>query len=94
MVKPRKPLNKYSKANWGDRVETREGRTVRFNMTSDIIAVISQLKEKQWDKILKAALASGKVKKRMMQTISETPEPSEATLVELRDDDSDLMDED
>jgi hypothetical protein len=94
MVKPQKPLNEYSKANWGDRIETREGRTIRINMASDLVAVISQLKEKQWDKILKAARASGKVKKRMMHTVSETPEPSEATLVELRDDDSDLMDDD
>ncbi|KAN0129869.1 hypothetical protein V8E53_012341 [Lactarius tabidus] len=79
----------------GDRIETREGRTICINMTSDLAAVIVQLKEKQWDKILKAAQASGKIKKRMMQmTVSKTPEPSEVPLVELRDDDSDLMDED
>ncbi|KAN0128322.1 hypothetical protein V8E53_005857 [Lactarius tabidus] len=95
MIKPQKPLNEYSKANWGDCIETWEGRTNRINMTSDLAAVIVQLKEKQWDKILKAARASGKIKKRMMQmTVSETPEPSEVPLVELRDDNSDLMDED
>jgi hypothetical protein len=43
-------------------------------MTSDLAAVIVQLKEKQWDKILKAAQASGKIKKRMMQmTVSKPP---------------------
>ena len=47
MVKPQKPLNEYSKANWGDRIETREGRTICINMASDLVAVISQLKEKQ-----------------------------------------------
>ena len=94
MVKPQRPLNEYSKANWGDRIETQEGRNIRINTASDLIAVISQLKEKQWDKILKAAWASRKIKKRMMHTVSETPEPSEATLVELKDDDSDLVDED
>ncbi|KAF8262288.1 hypothetical protein EI94DRAFT_1809022 [Lactarius quietus] len=94
MVKPQKPLNEYSKANWGDCIEAWEGHTTHINMASDLIAVISQLKEKQWDKILKTAQASRKVKKWMMHTVSETPEPSEATLVELRDNDSDLMDED
>lgn len=50
-------------------------------------------KNEQREKILKVARASGKIKKRMMQTISETPEPSEVIVVELRDDDSDLMDD-
>ena len=94
MVKPQRPLNEYSKANWGDHIETQEGRNICINTASDLVAVISQLKEKQWDKILKAAQASGKIKKQMMHTVSETPEPSEAMLVELKDNDSDLVDED
>ena len=94
MVKPQRPLNEYSKANRGDHIETWEGRNICINTTSDLVAIISQLKEKQWDKILKAAWASRKVKKQMMHMVSETPEPSEATLVELKDDDLDLVDED
>ncbi|KAF8260028.1 hypothetical protein EI94DRAFT_1812274 [Lactarius quietus] len=93
MVKPQKPLNKYPKVNWGDHIETWEGCTICINMALYLVAVISQLKEKQQDKILKAVQASGKVKKWMMHMVSDTPEPSEATLVELRDDNSDLMDE-
>ena len=94
MIKPQRPLNEYSKANWGDHIETQEGCTIHINMALDLIAIISQLKEKQWDKILKAAQASRKVKKWMMHMVSETLEPSEATLVELKDNNSDLMDED
>ncbi|KAF8270720.1 hypothetical protein EI94DRAFT_1698592 [Lactarius quietus] len=69
------------------------GCTIHINTVLDLVAVIAQLKEKQWDKILNAAWASGKVKKQMMHTVSETPEPSEATLAELRDNNLDLMDE-
>lgn len=93
MIKPQKPLNEYSKANWGDHYDTREGRQINTHKAAELVAVVTKLKEKQWDKILKVARASGKVKKRMMQTVSETPEPSEVIVVELRDDDSDLMDE-
>lgn len=93
MIKPQKPLNEYSKANWGDHFDTREGRPINPQKAAELIAVVSKLKEKQWEKILKVARASGKIKKRMMQTISETPEPSEVIVIELRDDDSDLMDD-
>jgi hypothetical protein len=91
MVRPKKPLNKYSKANWGDHVETQEGQAIRINSTSNLVALVSQLKEKQWDKILSVARASGKAKKKMTYAATECSEPSEVTLVELKDDDSDLM---
>lgn len=94
MVKPKKPLNEYSKANWGDHIETREGRAVHINSTSDLVAIVSKLKDKQWDKIFTAARASGKRKKKApVSTSSVPPEPSRAAVVELRDDDSDLADE-
>jgi hypothetical protein len=91
MVRPKKPLNEYSKANWGDHVETREGQAIRINSTSNLVTLVSQLKDKQWDKILSAAPASGKAKKKMTYTVVESSKPSKVTLVELRDDDSDLV---
>ena len=77
----------------GDHFDTWEGRPINPQKAVELIAVISKLKEKQWDKILKVAWASGKIKKRMMQTISKTPEPSKVIVIELRDDHLDLMDE-
>ncbi|KAI9461544.1 hypothetical protein BJY52DRAFT_1185373 [Lactarius psammicola] len=93
MKKPKKPLNEYSKANWGDHVETREGRTIRISSTSDLVTIVSKLKDKQWEKILAAAWASGKRKKRAAVVDPMSPKPSQAALVELRDDDSDLADD-
>ncbi|SRR6266404_3966461 len=88
MVKPPKPRNEYSKANWGDHVESREGRSFHFNSTSNLTAIVSKLKDKQWDKILMAAQESVKRKKKVTVDVS-LPEVSRA-VVELRDDDSDL----
>ncbi|KAH9172058.1 hypothetical protein EDB89DRAFT_1906501 [Lactarius sanguifluus] len=94
LVKPKKPLNEYSKANWGDHVETREGHTVHITSTSDLVAIVSKLKDKQWDKILKAALLSAKRKKKSAVVASEPPQPQPFTAqVELRDDDSDLAED-
>ena len=95
MVKPRRPLNEYSKANWGDHMETREGHTIRINSTSDLVAVVSKLKDKQWEKIFAAAQASVKHKtlKKTADVLVAPPEPSYAALVEPRDDDLDLTDE-
>ena len=95
MVKPRRPLNEYLKANWGDHMETREGRIIHISSTSDLIAVISKMKDKQWEKIFVAAQASVKCKtlKKTADVLVAPPEPSYAALVEPRDDDSDLTDE-
>ncbi|KAJ3506852.1 hypothetical protein NLJ89_g6637 [Agrocybe chaxingu] len=94
VVKPKKPLNEYSKANWGDHVETREGRQIHIKSTSDLTTIVSKVKDKQWEKILAVARASGKRKKKAVVVVSDTQEPSQAALAELRDDDSDLADED
>ena len=77
MVKPRRPLNKYSKANWGDHMETREGRTIHINSTSDLIAVVLKLKDKQWEKIFAAVQASVKRKtlKKTADVLVAPPEP-------------------
>ncbi|KAH9037117.1 hypothetical protein EDB85DRAFT_1888573 [Lactarius pseudohatsudake] len=95
LVKPKRPLNEYSKANWGDHVEIREGHTVHISSTSDLVAIVSKLKDKQWDKILKAALLSAKHKKKSAVVASEPQQPQPFTAqVEPRDNDSDLAEED
>ena len=45
MVKPKKPLNEYSKANWGDHIETREGWTICITSTSNLIAIVLKLEK-------------------------------------------------
>jgi hypothetical protein len=92
LARPKKPFNEYSKANWGDHIETREGRAVHINSTSYLVAMVSKLKEKQWKKIFMVARASGKRKKNTATVVSALPSPSQA-LVEVRDDDSDLADD-
>ncbi|KAH9008038.1 hypothetical protein EDB83DRAFT_2532246 [Lactarius deliciosus] len=95
LVKPKKPLNEYSKVNWGDHVETQEGHTVHITSTSNLVAIISKLKDKQWDKILKAALLSAKCKKKLAVIASEPLQPQSFTAqVEPRDDNLDLTEED
>ena len=93
MVKPKKPLNEYSKANWGDHIETREGRTVHINSTSDLIAIVSKLKDRQWKKIFAAARASEKRRGVRKSAEDVSPKPPQAALAEPRDDDSDLTDD-
>ena len=93
MVRPRKPLNEYSKANWGDHIETWEGHTVCINSTSDLTAIVSKLKDRQWKKIFAAAQASEKCRSVRKSTEDLSPEPSQAAIVEPRDDDSDLTDD-
>ena len=69
--------------------------TIRINSTSDLVAIVSKLKDKQWEKIFAAARASGKHKslKKATDILSAPPESSHAILVEPRDDDSDLTDD-
>ena len=92
MIRPKKPLNKYSKANWGDHIETQEGRTTRVNSTSSLVAIVSKLKDKQWEKILAAAKAIGRRKSLKKAVVAAMPESPQAPLIEIRDDDSDLSD--
>ena len=76
-------------------METREGHTIRINSTSDLVAVVLKLKDKQWEKIFMAAQASVKHKtlKKTTDVLVAPPEPSYTALVEPRDDDLDLTDE-
>ena len=96
MVKPERPLNEYSKANWGDHPEMREGRVIHVKSTSNLVSIVSKLKDKQWEKIFAAALASGRrknMKAAAAAVSADTDSDSSQAMVELRDDDSDLNDD-
>jgi hypothetical protein len=49
-------LGEFSKTNWGDKTELREGRQVTVNTTSGLDVIVGKLKSSQWEKILTAAL--------------------------------------
>ena len=92
MVKPKRPLNEYSKANWGDHPETQEGGVIHINSTSKLVAIVSKLKDKQWEKIVATALASGRCKnvKVAAAVAVAAMDLGFAMVLELQDDDSDL----
>ena len=92
-VKPRRPYSDFSKTNWGDRIEYREGKDVIIRTTSNIMAVISKLKDKQWEKILKAASAASRAKKETITVATQEPMDAPGPDFDLIDDDSDLADE-
>jgi hypothetical protein len=92
-IRPRHPYSDYLKANWGDHTETREGQIEQIKTISNLIHLISQLKEKQWKKILEAATLASKAKKETIAPpAAATTEPEPEFI--LVDDDSDLEDED
>ena len=93
MIRPKKPLNEYSKANWGDHIKTQEGHTTRITSTSSLVAIVSKLKDKQWEKIFAAARAIGKRKSLKKAAVAAMPESPQAPLIEIQDDDSDLSED-
>ena len=92
-VKPRCPYGDFSKTNWGDHTETCEGKEILIRTTSNFIAVISKLKDKQWEKILNAASAASRAKKETIAIVTQEPIDTPGPDFNLIDDDSDLMDE-
>ena len=92
MIKPRKPLNKYLKANWGDHIKMHEGHAFHITSTSSLIAIFLKLRDKQWDKIFAAVLASRRCKNLKKAMAASTPKSPQAALVVLQDDDSNLTD--
>ena len=96
MVKLERPLNEYSKANWGDHPETREGHVICIKSMSNLVSIVSKLKDKQWEKIFAVALASGRhknMKAAAAAVSADTDSDSSQAMVELWDDDSDLNDD-
>ncbi|KAJ7932344.1 hypothetical protein B0H13DRAFT_2263331 [Mycena leptocephala] len=66
LVVPGQRLGEFSKANWGDKVEFREGRPITVNTTSSLVTVVRKLENKPllWRKIIKAAIEASLPKKR------------------------------
>jgi len=62
LVTPPRPLGNYSRSNWGDKIEVREGQQVHVKTASMVLKLVSKLKPKQWQKILDSALEFCKVK--------------------------------
>jgi hypothetical protein len=92
-VKPRRPYGDFSKTNWGDHTENREGKDIVIRTTSNLITVVSKLKDKQWEKILNAASAASRTKKETIANVVQEPSDTPGADFNLVDDDSDLMDE-
>ncbi|KAJ7251344.1 hypothetical protein C8J57DRAFT_673276 [Mycena rebaudengoi] len=55
-VPPTGRLGEFSKTNWGDKMELREGRQVMVNTTSGLAVIVGKLKPSHWEKIITAAL--------------------------------------
>ena len=88
-------MNEYSKANWGDHIETQEGRTIHVNSASSLVTIVLKLKDKQWEKIFVVALASMRRRTVRAQTLAAATmnlDFSQAASIELQDDNSDLSD--
>ncbi|KAJ7235930.1 hypothetical protein C8J57DRAFT_1248032 [Mycena rebaudengoi] len=49
-------LGEFSKTNWGDKMELREGRQVMVNTTSSLDVIVGKLMPSHWEKIITAAL--------------------------------------
>ncbi|KAJ7905016.1 hypothetical protein B0H13DRAFT_2509647 [Mycena leptocephala] len=66
LVVPGQRLGEFSKANWGDKIEFREGRPITVNTTSSLVAVVRKLENKPvlWRKIIRAAIEASLPKKR------------------------------
>ena len=62
MHKPPCPVADFLKANWGDHIKYNlTGFLIPFHPASNLVELINQLKPKQWEKILAAAIDKSKV---------------------------------
>lgn len=66
LVVPGSRLGEFSKANWGDKMEYREGQHVALTTTSSLAAFARKLEEKPdlWKKIITPAIEASLPKKR------------------------------
>jgi hypothetical protein len=91
-VIPSGPLGFFSKTNWGDHVERREGRDIPVKTTSKILKLVKKLNDVQWDKILEAATCYAKDKTVIVPAAADSaPEDSSDSDFELEDGDEDLV---
>lgn len=93
-IELRRPYNDFSKTNWGDSSLVREGKMVSILTTTNLLNIINKLKEKQWNKILEAAIEVSKSGRKADNVQDSTAAAAAATaeqpVFELIDDDSDL----
>ncbi|KAJ6570644.1 hypothetical protein DFH09DRAFT_417939 [Mycena vulgaris] len=66
LVVPTQRLGEFSKANWGDKMDFREGRQVSVNTTSALVRIARKLEDKPqlWKKIIAAAIEASLPKRR------------------------------
>ncbi|KAJ7862336.1 hypothetical protein B0H14DRAFT_2740308 [Mycena olivaceomarginata] len=58
LIIPAQRLGEFSRTNWGDRSVSVGGEMVDVKTTSDVARHIKKLTEKQWGRILEAAITS------------------------------------
>ncbi|KAF8170470.1 hypothetical protein K438DRAFT_1853992 [Mycena galopus ATCC 62051] len=90
-IVPPHRLGEFSRANWGDKVDFREGRPIHVNTTSGLIAIVRKVKDNLWRKIIKAAVEASLPKKRSAGAKLPVVEDDTVVLqdIELVDNDSD-----
>lgn len=87
-VKPPRPTGDFSKTNWGDRMEMREGKQFKIKTTSSLLRVVDKLSDAQWEKIIDTAISASKQKKEMIPAqVEEVLGSSAESDFELADDD-------
>jgi len=60
---PHGPSGYFSKTNWGDRIDRRDGKDVLIKKTSALAKMVAKLKDHQWTKILDAAAVQARHRK-------------------------------
>ncbi|KAF8146450.1 hypothetical protein K438DRAFT_2028237 [Mycena galopus ATCC 62051] len=86
---PKNRVGEFSRMNWGDRTVARNGELVTINTTSNIVRQVRKLKDKQWRKIVEAAIAAAQPSHK-----GSAPPPDPADIVELEPEDGILGDND
>ena len=87
-MKAPRPTGDFSKTNWGDRMEMREGKQLKIKTTSSLVKVVNKLSEPQWDKIINTAISASKQRKETIPVqVEEVLGSSAESDFELADDD-------
>ena len=92
-IELRRPYNDFSKTNWGDSSGVREGKMVPVLTTTNLLNIANKLKEKQWNKIIEAAVEVSKSARKadnVPDLAAAAAAVGEQPVFELIDDDSDL----
>lgn len=82
-----RPTGDFSKTNWGDRVEMREGKQIKIKTTSALVKVVDKLSDAQWAKIIDTAISASKQKESIPAQVEEVLDSSAESDFELADDD-------